>query len=62
MQISFNSDKPIKAEKLKKLDKAIDSIRERYGEDSVQRACFVNSRVDHMSGGLNKAKRGESTE
>ncbi len=44
-------------EKLEKLDKAIDSIRERYGADSVMRASFVNSRIYHMSGGISPEKR-----
>ena len=44
-------------ERLSKLDKAIDSIRSKYGEDSVQRACFVGNKHSHMSGGIDKAKR-----
>ncbi len=36
----FDSDK---YERLAKLDKAIDSIRDKFGESSVQRACFINS-------------------
>ncbi|MDD7403027.1 MAG: DNA polymerase IV [Butyribacter sp.] len=46
-----------KYEKLSKLNTAIDSIRDRYGEDSVKRACFINSDTSHMTGGLHKAKR-----
>lgn len=70
-----------KNERLSKLNFAVDSIRKRYGEDSVKRACFVETaaedkfsagtvpksrdnsslhqppKVDHMAGGLNKAKR-----
>lgn len=46
-----------KYEKLSKLNQAIDSIRSRYGEDSVKRACFIDSDAEHMSGGLSKAKR-----
>ena len=52
-------------EKLSKLDSAIDTIRSKYGEDSVKRASFVqanesstsNNKIQHMTGGLNKAKR-----
>lgn len=48
-------------DKEKKLDKAIDSIRERYGEDSIMRASFLTpnlqGKISHMSGGLDKAKR-----
>lgn len=50
-----------KYEKLSKLNNAIDSIRNRYGEDSVKRACFINSETKHMTGGLQKAKRDHTT-
>ncbi|MBQ8813604.1 MAG: DNA polymerase IV [Lachnospiraceae bacterium] len=46
-----------RSEKLTRLNAAVDSIRTRYGEDSLKRACFVGSDESHMSGGLNKAKR-----
>lgn len=45
------------ADKLQHLDSAIDLIRERYGEDAIKRACFINSKQEHMAGGLDKAKR-----
>ena len=53
-----------KFEKLSKLNSAIDQIRSRYGEDSVMRACFVDSedspkKLHHMTGGMNRAKREE---
>ena len=50
----FETDK---YERLAKLDKAIDTIRSKFGEDSVQRACFIKHKQAHMSGGINKAKR-----
>lgn len=55
-----------KNERLSKLNSAIDKIRGRFGEDSVKRACFVESldsdnsdtpMTNHMTGGMNKAKR-----
>lgn len=46
-----------KNEKLAALDKAIDSIRDRYGADSVMRASFVGSKIYHMSGGIPPEKR-----
>lgn len=46
-----------KYDKLQKLDTAIDKIRDRYGEDSVMRACFLDSLTSHMSGGIDKVKR-----
>lgn len=46
-----------KYEKLSKLNSAIDSIRNRYGEDSIKRACFADGEHEHMTGGLDRAKR-----
>lgn len=46
-----------KYDKFGKLDIAIDKIRNRYGEDSIKRACFLASITDHMSGGIDKVKR-----
>lgn len=53
---------PQRSEKLSRLNAAVDSIRTRYGEDSLQRACFVGSGASHMSQGMNKAKRAHPTE
>lgn len=44
-------------EKYEKLNLAIDQIRNKYGEDSVKRARFLDGQASHMSGGINKAKR-----
>lgn len=45
-------------EKLEKMDKAVDSIRERFGMDAIQRAAFLRQdEVDHMSGGISREKR-----
>lgn len=44
-------------EKLEKLDKTVDSLRERYGMDSVMRAAFLKQKIDHMSGGISREKR-----
>ena len=45
-------------EKLEKLDRAVDSIREKYGMDAIQRAAFLKqTRVDHMNGGISREKR-----
>ena len=44
-------------EKLEKMDAAVDWIRKRYGIDSVKRAAFVDSPIDHMSGGISREKR-----
>lgn len=44
-------------ERLERLDRAVDDIRRRYGEDSVMRAAFLKSRVPHMGGGLDRERR-----
>lgn len=44
-------------EKLEKMDATVDKIRKRYGNDSMKRASFVGSRIDHMSGGISREKR-----
>ncbi|MDE6212319.1 MAG: DNA polymerase IV [Lachnospiraceae bacterium] len=46
-----------KSDKLEKLDKAVDQLRGKYGEDAVFRASFLKSNVSHMSGGLDKQRR-----
>ena len=44
-------------EKLEKLDKAVDSIRQRFGVDSIKRASFVEQgRIEHINGGRIKEK------
>lgn len=44
-------------EKLEHMDAAVDQIRKRYGNDSVMRAAFVGTCIDHMSGGISREKR-----
>lgn len=44
-------------EKMEKMDAAVDRIRKRYGIDSVKRAAFIGSPIDHMSGGISREKR-----
>lgn len=46
-----------KYERLEKLDTAVDSIRNKFGIDSIKRAVFLDSKVDHMSGGISREKR-----
>ena len=47
--------------KARKLECAVDSIRKRYGMDSIKRACFISSpgkaEIDHMGGGISREKR-----
>ena len=35
----------------------LDTIRRRYGMDAVKRAVFLESPIDHMSGGMSREKR-----
>ncbi|MBB2181417.1 DNA polymerase IV [Lachnospiraceae bacterium MD1] len=44
-------------ERLSKLDKVVDQVRERYGSDSIMRAIFLNNPVYHMAGGIAPEKR-----
>lgn len=50
----FDEDKN---ERFTMLNKAVDSIRDKYGEDSIKRARFLDNDCTHMSGGLNREKR-----
>lgn len=44
--------------KLERWDRTIDTIRGRYGIDSVKRCVFLSSpRIDHLSGGISREKR-----
>lgn len=44
-------------EKLENADRMVDTIRNKYGIDSVKRAVFLNNPIDHMSGGISREKR-----
>lgn len=44
-------------DRLEALDRTVDAIRRRYGEDSVKRACFLKSNIPHMGGGLDRERR-----
>ena len=44
-------------ERLEKLDNTVDSIRRRYGNDSMKRTAFLGSSIDHMGGGISREKR-----
>ncbi|MFV0364234.1 MAG: DNA polymerase IV [Suipraeoptans sp.] len=43
--------------KLEMLDKTIDTVRTRFGLDQIKRATFVDSTIDHLSGGISREKR-----
>lgn len=46
-----------KYDRLETLNRTMDEIRRKYGEDAVFRASFLKSNVAHMSGGLDKERR-----
>lgn len=43
--------------KLEYADIMVDTIREKYGIDSIKRAVFLAGKIDHMSGGISREKR-----
>lgn len=50
--------------RLEQLDRTVDTIRHRYGNDSMVRAVFINQKnnkgargIDHMEGGVSREKR-----
>lgn len=52
----FDIENTDKYEKQIKLDKAVDSIREKFGEDAVMRASFLDGAIPHIRDGLSKEK------
>lgn len=46
-----------KYDKFEVVDRTVDKIRSRFGENSIFRASFLQSNVSHMSGGLDKERR-----
>lgn len=53
----YNIFDEYKYDRLSKLDTTIDAIREKYGEDCIFRACFINDKFTHMAGGHSKDRR-----
>ncbi|MCI8275485.1 MAG: DNA polymerase IV [Lachnospiraceae bacterium] len=46
-----------KFDKLEKLDSCVDEIRQKFGEDSIKRASFLNSDTYRLVGGISKDRR-----
>lgn len=44
-------------DRLEIMNRTVDDIRKKFGEDSIMRACFLKSNISHMSGGLDKERR-----
>lgn len=59
--VQYDMFNPSESDKLSRLNLAIDQIRNRYGDESVKRARFIDNEHSHMAGGLGKAKRDHST-
>lgn len=53
----FSPVDPMQMERKALLDHTVDSLRERFGEDVLCRARFLNGTVQHMAGGLAKERR-----
>lgn len=51
LQLNFFSDQP-SHEKQRKLDSAIDALRKKYDKNCIKRACFANTSVKSMGGGV----------
>ena len=48
---------PVQYEKKLRLDEAVDSLRDKFGEEIIVRAKFSKDTQSHMAGGLSKARR-----
>ena len=53
----FSGMSPVQYEKKLRLDEAVDSLRDKFGEDIIRRAKFAQAPGAHMCGGLDKARR-----
>ena len=53
----FSGVSPVQYEKKLRLDEAVDSLRDKFGEDIIRRAKFTQNPEEHMAGGLSKARR-----
>ena len=53
----FSGLSPEQHEKKIRLDEAVDSLRDKFGEDIIRRAKFTQNPQAHMAGGLSKVRR-----
>lgn len=53
----FSGMNPVQYERKLRLDETVDALRDKFGEDIIRRAKFAQSPGEHMSGGLDKARR-----
>jgi DNA polymerase-4 len=53
----FSGITPKQYERRIRLNEAVDSLRDKFGEDIIRRAKFAKNPESHMAGGLDKARR-----
>ena len=53
----FSELDPDRQERKARLDETVDGLRNRFGEETIRRARFLNGKVAHMAGGLAKERR-----
>ena len=53
----FSGMSPQQYEKKLRLDETVDALRDKFGEDVIRRAKFAQTPGEHMTGGLDKARR-----
>ena len=53
----FSGMSPQQFERKLKLDETVDALRDKFGEDIIRRAKFAQTPGQHMTGGLDKARR-----
>ena len=53
----FSDVTPQRYDKKLRLDEAVDSLRDKYGEDIIRRGRFTDCADEHMLGGLHKERR-----
>lgn len=53
----FSGVTPQQYEKKLRLGETVDALRDRFGEDVIRRAKFAQNPDEHMTGGLDKARR-----
>ena len=53
----FSGVSPERYERKLRLDETVDALRDKFGEDIIRRAKFAQAPGEHMTGGLDKARR-----
>ena len=53
----FSEISPVQYERKLRLDEAVDALRDKFGENIIRRARFTDKPEEHMTGGLDRARR-----